>query len=418
MYVHQAVFLVGGKGTRLGRITARTPKPLLDIGDDLCLLDILIEQAARHGFRKILLLAGHLGDMVEARYGGRRVRDANLRVIREPEPAGTGGALAFAKNHLDPWFLLANGDTFFDANLRALTAGAGARAGFLARLALREVPDISRYGSVGLDGDVITSFGEKTEAMRGPGTISAGAYLINRDILDFITGPASLETDVFARLAPRGLLRGAKLDGYFIDIGVPDALERARREIPPRRRRPAAFLDRDGVLNVDHGYVHRADQLEWIGNAPQAVRFLNETGHFVIVVTNQAGVARGYYGEEQMHAFHDHLQAELAECGAHIDAFYHCPFHPEAVTETYRAADHPDRKPNPGMIMRALAEWPIEADRSFLLGDMENDVAAARRAGVAGHLFHGGDLLQCVRSIVWGSAHPPRRGTDGVRIAP
>lgn len=400
MHVQQAVFLVGGKGTRLGAITAQTPKPMLDIGDGLSMLDVLIEQAARHGFAKVLLLAGHFGEAIEARHDGTRVHGADVRVVRELEPAGTGGALVNAREHLDPWFVLANGDTFFDANLRLLTVGAGPDADFLARLALREVPDISRYGSVRLEGDTITSFGEKVEGRSGPGLISAGTYLINRQILDYVTLPASIETDVFAKLAPMGRLKGVKLDGYFLDIGIPEALEQGRREIPDLRRRPAAFLDRDGVLNTNVGWAHRADQLEWIAGAKAAVRHLNDSGYYVIVVTNQAGVARGLYSEEQMHAFHAHLQSELADVGAHVDAFYHCPFHPEAVTETYRAADHPDRKPNPGMLLQAMRDWPIDKERSFLIGDSDSDVIAAQRAGVPGHLFAGGSLLDATKTAM------------------
>jgi D-glycero-D-manno-heptose 1,7-bisphosphate phosphatase len=395
--VEQAVFLVGGKGTRLGRLSESTPKPLLEVEAGIPFLDVPLEHAARHGFSRILLLAGHLGDQVAERYHGRRIRDASVTVVREASPAGTAGALANAREHLEPWFVLANGDTFFDINLRALCVlPAG---GALARLALRDAEDASRYGSVSLSGERIVSFGEKL-AGGGPGLISGGIYLLSREAIADITPPASIEMDVFPRLAASGQLEGRSFDGYFLDMGLPETLARAQREIPERRMRPAAFLDRDGVLNADTGYPHRPEDLVWIEGAREAVRLLNDRGYLVLVVTNQAGVARGYYDEAQVGGFHRHMQDELAQAGAHVDGFYFCPFHPEAVTATYRAESHPDRKPNPGMILKGLVDWPVRRNESFLIGDQETDILAAERAGIAGHRFAGGNLRDRLEAIL------------------
>jgi len=114
----------------------------------------------------------------------------------------------------------------------------------------------------------------------------------------------------------------------------------------------------------------------------------------VIVVTNQSGVGRGYYTEADMHALHKRMGEDLAAVGGHIDAFYHAPDHPDAKLETYRHPDPPDRKPNPGMILRALSEWPVDREASLLIGDKPSDLEAALRAGVRGVLFEGGDLRQ------------------------
>lgn len=168
------------------------------------------------------------------------------------------------------------------------------------------------------------------------------------------------------------------------------------------RLRPAAFFDRDGVFNQDQGYVHRVEDLVWIPGGPQAVRRLNDLGYLVIVVTNQSGIGRGYYDEASMHAIHEALAAHLATEGGRIDAFYFAPHHEEALEERYRHPDHPDRKPNPGMLLRAMQAFPIDKTRSFLIGDKPSDMEAARRAGVRGHLFTGGDLDALVRRIVGG----------------
>jgi D-glycero-D-manno-heptose 1,7-bisphosphate phosphatase len=170
-------------------------------------------------------------------------------------------------------------------------------------------------------------------------------------------------------------------------------------------KRPAAFLDRDGVLNVDRGYTHRPDQLEWIAGAPEAVRLLNEAGYYVFVITNQSGVARGYYEETAVHQFHAHMQDALRAHGAHIDAFYYCPHHPEGVIKEL-AIRCRCRKPEPGMLEQAARDWPIDLDRSFLIGDKGEDLAAANTFHIRGIKFdaRAGSLVDLVRKKLTPSA--------------
>ena len=163
------------------------------------------------------------------------------------------------------------------------------------------------------------------------------------------------------------------------------------------RARSAVFFDRDGVLNEDDGYVHQVANFRWIEGAQEAVRLANELNHLVIVVTNQSGIARGFYTEEDVAHLHNWMQQELSRRGARIDAFYYCPYHPEAKIERYRVADHPDRKPNPGMILKAMRDFNIDPSRSLIVGNEQTDLEAGRRAGLRGYLFQGGSLADAVR---------------------
>ncbi|MFZ4066511.1 MAG: D-glycero-alpha-D-manno-heptose-1,7-bisphosphate 7-phosphatase [Phenylobacterium sp.] len=169
-----------------------------------------------------------------------------------------------------------------------------------------------------------------------------------------------------------------------------------------RLLRPALFLDRDGVLNEDRGYVHRWEDFCWIPGAREAVAAFNARNWWVFVVTNQSGVGRGYYPEADVLALHARMEADLAAAGARIDAFYHCPFHPEALEDRYRHPDPPDRKPNPGMLLRAMADWPVDAARSVMVGDKPIDLEAGQRAGVRSLLFPGGDLSAFLAAKVAG----------------
>lgn len=164
--------------------------------------------------------------------------------------------------------------------------------------------------------------------------------------------------------------------------------------------RPAAFLDRDGVLIVDSGFPHRPDQLVLIPGAAEAVKRLNDAGYVTVIVTNQSGVARGMFSEETMQEFNRMLVEHLARAGARIDAVYAAPHHAKAVEERYRHPDHPDRKPNPGMLLKAIAEHDLDPARSLMIGDKPSDMEAAARAGVAGYRFKNGDLDQFVAAIL------------------
>ncbi|HQS95139.1 MAG: hypothetical protein B7X90_01265 [Novosphingobium sp. 17-62-19] len=167
------------------------------------------------------------------------------------------------------------------------------------------------------------------------------------------------------------------------------------------RVRPLALLDRDGVLNRDTGYPHRPEQIEWIDGALAALALLCARGYRCVVVTNQSGIARGLYTEQDVEALHGWMAGEIVRAGGHIAAFYHCPYHPEAVIPQYRA-DHEDRKPRPGMLLKALARFPTDLAQSFMIGDRQSDLDAAAAAGIAGHLFPGGALDQFVGDILAG----------------
>lgn len=166
--------------------------------------------------------------------------------------------------------------------------------------------------------------------------------------------------------------------------------------------RPAVFFDRDGVLNRDKGFVHSRADFEWMPGAKEAIRFCNEAGYFVFVITNQSGVARGYYSEKEIEALHEHMREELRVFGAHIDAFEYCPHHPDAANIRYRKVC-PRRKPSPGMILDVMRAWPVDSRYSVLIGNERSDIEAASAAGIKGYLFEGGRLDRFVESLIGAS---------------
>ena len=265
-------------------------------------------------------------------------------------------------------------------------------------MALRQVQDVGRYGMVKVNKGRVISFGEKIGA--GPGLINAGIYWLKREVLQEIVGtPFSLERELLPRLVARGAVRGVVHSGRFVDIGVPEELSRAQSLLPAWEHRPAAFFDRDGVLNRDSGYVHRKEDFVWKKGAKRAIRRLNDRGYLVFIVTNQAGIARGLYPPAAVEHLHRWINRDLRRIGAHINSFYYCPHHPTAGIGHYGEIRN-CRKPAPGMLLQAMREWSIDRNRSFIIGDKDIDLMAANAAGVKGILEHGDNVEELVQKVL------------------
>lgn len=211
----QAVFLVGGRGSRLGDLTTNTPKPLLPVAGRP-FIEHLLDKAVRDGFTDLVLLAGYRHEAVEAYAGDWK--GAPLRISVEPEPLDTAGAIANARALLDEQFLVVNGDTWFDFDWSALNLGAGD----LGAIAARSVSPADRYETLDVQAGRVLEIVPRKPAETG--LINGGVYLLKRDAFSDITGVRSLERDLLPQLCRTGRLSATVFDGQFIDIGVPDSL--------------------------------------------------------------------------------------------------------------------------------------------------------------------------------------------------
>lgn len=163
--------------------------------------------------------------------------------------------------------------------------------------------------------------------------------------------------------------------------------------------KPAVFLDRDGVINVDKGYVYRIEDFEWIDGAQEAIKFLNSKNYFVFVVTNQSGISRGFYDENDVKKLHVYINSELDKNNAYIDEFFYSPYHPDGIKKQYDRLSKL-RKPETGMLELAASKWNIKKEKSFLIGDMPHDIECAKQFGIKGFMFDKSNLLKFVKKII------------------
>lgn len=169
----------------------------------------------------------------------------------------------------------------------------------------------------------------------------------------------------------------------------------------------AVFFDRDGTLNVDVHYLHRPEDFVWIADAKAAIKYVNDHGYLAILVTNQSGVARGYYPEADVVQVYDWMNEELKKEGAHLDALYYCPHHPDGRIPQY-AKTCACRKPAPQMVDDACAKYNIDKTKSYFVGDSETDMQCAENAGIQGIKYHSGSLLECMK-FFWEQENAKRR---------
>jgi histidinol-phosphate phosphatase family protein len=355
----------------------------------------------RWGIRDIVLSTGYLGEAIRNHLGDGAAMGARIRYAEEDSPLGTGGGVRFAATQMaeaEPFFVL-NGDTLLDCDfqpLAQLVYKHGAKAG----MTLREVEDAGRFGAVALSNNRIHGFHEKGPS--GPGLINGGVYLMTPAAVDALPpGPSSLEATLFPLLAKEGTLVATTCNGFFIDMGLPSTYAEAQTLLPAWKSNAtvkAVILDRDGTLIVEKHYLHKPEGVEILPKVPEGLALLRRHGYRLVVATNQAGVGRGYYSAEEMHAVNERVQTLLAREGVALDAFYYCPHAPD---EGCRC-----RKPAPGMLEQAACEWGMSLESSFVVGDKESDILLGKGAGMQTVLLRTGY-----------GAEAEKQGTEATHVA-
>jgi D,D-heptose 1,7-bisphosphate phosphatase len=386
----KALLLAGGLGTRLYPLTATVPKCLIPIASRPLLeywVDCLVQAGISEGRINTHALAETVRDYIE-----RINAQGRIRLLESYEPtllgsAGTVAANADLANHADQ-IVVIYADNLSDIDLRPLIAFHRQHGDPLTMVLFR-APDPRACGIAELDGDGrIISFIEKPERPASD-LANAGLYVIDaaafREIASM--GAFDLGFEVLPRFV--GRMRGWVWGGYHLDIGTPKALARAcdeavsffpaRSEVQNGRPRPAVFLDRDGTLIKDVPYLSDPAMVSLLPGVADALKRLRRAGFARVLVTNQSAIGRGTLTVDRLAEIHAQLNRQLALEGATIDGIYYCPDAPKTGDRTM--VESPDRKPGPGMLLRAAADLNLDLQASWMVGDMISDVLAGLNAG-------------------------------------
>jgi D-glycero-D-manno-heptose 1,7-bisphosphate phosphatase len=390
----QAVILAGGRGTRMRPLTDHRPKPMIEFHGKP-FLEYQVEQLREQGFERILMLLGYLPAVIRDYFGdGRRWGVSIEYSITAPDDL-TAKRLLVAREQLDPFFLLLYCDNYWPLSMERLWTRYVADGVPAMVTVYRNADGYSNSDSLLIDeGNRVRVFDKsrRTPGLRG---VEISYALLDREaVLECLTDPDVLfEEAVYPRLASRGELTAYLTDHRYYSVGTLGRLPLTEAFLA---RRPAVILDRDGVLNrrpPRAQYVRSWAEFEWLPGALDALRLLKEADYRVIVVTNQAGIARGAMTEADYAEVTARMRAAAADAGARIDQVYHCPHGWDEGCEC--------RKPLPGMLFQAQRDFHLDLGRTTFIGDDERDAQAAYAAGCRSVLVsEERSVLDIVRALL------------------
>lgn len=407
----QAVIMAGGKGTRLATVTKNIPKPMVPI-EGKPLLEYQIENLKENGVKNIILIVGHLGDVIRDHFGDGSAFDVNISYFVEETPLGTAGALAKIKDRLENTFFLVFGDLFININYDRFLSFHQEKG---ALISLFAHPNSHPYDSdiiITDDKSRVTGWSYKkdvrTEDYRN--LVNAGLYVMQKSDVDEIEkiqktkgeDKVDLEKELIIPLIATSPIYAYHSTEYVKDIGTPDRLEKVTADYVNgvceqrnlKHPQKCIFLDRDGTINKYVGFLRAAAQVELEPRAAEAIRLINESEYLAVVITNQPVIARGECSFEELNHIHNRLYTLLGREGAYLDGLYFCPHHPDKGFEgevPELKFDCDCRKPKTGMLKRAEADFNADLSNSWFIGDTTMDVQTGKNAGMHTIMLRSGD---------------------------
>jgi D,D-heptose 1,7-bisphosphate phosphatase len=397
----QLVIIAGGKGTRLRQVTADVPKSMVDVGGRP-LLEHQILLARQYGIRDILILTGFGAEHIEQHFGDGSAWGARVSYHRDQHPLGTAGALFGAFEKLDDVFLVMYGDTMLNVDLDRMLAAHSAGASATLFVHPNDHPQDSDLVELNDSGDVVAlrAYPHLPDSYHR-NLVNAALYVFSKKCLrtSMTHWRRNVKSiDICKDLFPSLLTEGTKLRGYLSreyikDAGTPDRLAKVRHDYETGRIQarsfrepvPAVFLDRDGTINYDHGWINVPEKVALLGGAAEAIQAINDSGRLAVIVTNQPVIARGECDEPTLRQIHNKLEWLLGEAHAYVDAIYYCPHHPDAGFRGERAdlkISCSCRKPSPGLLETAVRDLNIDVSRSWMIGDSRHDIKTAANFGI------------------------------------
>jgi histidinol-phosphate phosphatase family protein len=422
--VRQAVILAGGKGTRLRERLGGLPKPLIDICG-IPLLERQILLAKEHGFSRVLVLVNHAAEFIIEFCASRRNWGMDIECIDDGHPRGTAGATLAVYDRLDDEFLVMYGDTMLNVDLARFHSYHARIAGVSATLFLHpnDHPHDSDLVDIDDEGRILGFHPYPHDSTRYyPNLVNAALYWVSKQALlpwRRELGSLDFAKDLFPAMLRQGmLLQGYSSPEYIKDVGTPARLDKVCADFASGKiarsslthPQPMVFIDRDGTINREVDHLRSADQLELLPGAEAAIRRLNASEYRCCVVTNQPVIARGECSFEGMRQIHNKMETLLGRQGAYVDRIYVCPHHPDGGFPGERPELKTDcgcRKPKTGLIDRAVGDFNVARERSWLVGDSSIDMETARRSGLKSVLVETGYAGMDYRAWVTADATVP-----------
>lgn len=372
------IILCGGKGTRLGKLTKKIPKPLIKF-NNIPFLDYLINYYKKYPINKIYLLAGYRGEEIFKRYHNKKFNFIDCEVVIEKKPLGTAGCLIQLKQKLSKNFMVINGDSFVNYDFGKIIQNENFKKNKVLLVKNHNYKSNRKLSTLSIKNKKITySKNSKKNLM------NAGIYFFNRKIFQYIKDKKfiSLEEDIIPKLIKNNKLEGFEIKTReFLDIGTIKNYKKGKKFLKKIFYKPALFLDRDGVINRDKGYVYKINDFEFNNDIFNIIKKYRKNNFNVFIVTNQSGIGRGYYEVNDFNYLHAKLKKIFCQKEAFIDDVIYCPHHPKYAKKKYKINCN-CRKPKNGMLESLIKQWLINRSRSIFYGDKISDELAANKSDI------------------------------------
>jgi len=369
------VILAGGYGTRIKKISKNIPKILLKI-NNFTILDYVLMTYSKYKFRKIIIIAGFKGQLVKKRYHNKIYNLTKITVIEENKPKGTANAIRIIKNIVSNNFVLINGDTIFNINLANFVKRSLFFRKSLCTIALCKNSSNKyndKLNNLSLLRNIIC-FSKKNKFMNG------GIYFIKKKFFDFFQKKdSSLENDVIKKLIQGKKIYGVFYKDFFIDIGTPASYFRAKILLKKNYFKPAAFLDRDGVINEDHEYISRIKDFRLRKNVVAGIKKLIENNFYIFIIKNQAGIGKKKIIHKDFLKLHQDINKIFFKKKIYIDDIKYSQYNKESKIIKYKK-NTTYRKPGNGMVKEILRDWNVDIKKSFFIGDKISDYLCAKKS--------------------------------------
>jgi D-glycero-D-manno-heptose 1,7-bisphosphate phosphatase len=392
-----AVILVGGKGSRLGYLTKNIPKPLLKINNQI-FLDSLIAKLIKYNFNRIYLLCSFKKESFFKLYNNKTIHNSKILCIDEGVAKGTGGALYKLKNIIKKDFLLINGDTYFDIDISKLLENK-----FQNNICTIALTSNNKYkknikiNNINIDKNNLIKFSNNFSNL-----MNGGIYFFKKKIFKFIVKKkCSLEDDILKKLIIRKKIHGVVFKEKFIDIGSHKTIEFLKKNKGFLKQK-AIFLDRDGVINKlkKDDYIKSYSEFEFLPGVMDGIKYININDYLVIIITNQSCIGKGIITEKTLNTIHNKMKRNLKlKKNAHIDDIYYSPYYKYSNNSKYRK-DKFDRKPNLGMLIKAIKKWNIDTKKSLFIGDSVTDYQSSNAMKIKFYYKSNSKLISQLKKII------------------
>ena len=370
------VILAGGKGSRIKKFLGNYPKPMIKFNNKN-FIQYVINDFSKYNFNRILILCGYRSKFLFNKYHNKKINLTNIICIKEKNLLGTGGALFNLKKFKVKDFVLVNGDTIFNINIQNLISSLKDKKNFIGIIALTKNKNqkSEKLNNIYLKNGLL-SLRKKSPLMNG------GVYFFKKRIFKYIfKKKTSLENDILPILIKKKKIKGKFFDNFFLDIGSKFFIKKATKIIKKQFTRPAAFLDRDGVINYDFGYVHKINSFKFKNGVINGLKYLKKKKYYIFIITNQAGIGKKIYSEQDFIFLHKQLNKRLSKLNIFIDDVQYSPYHPNAKIKKYKKISLM-RKPGNKMIENIKSNWDLDLQNSFMIGDKITDKKAAHKSNL------------------------------------